>query len=372
MKVYRAFSVLAALTFIGCWGCRRVVTLHAQRKELIETVYASGKIVPGEEYSLAALCTGRIVCKRVRDGDTVRKGQLLYEISAEDARRRVDAAAGTYAITEKDLSGGGPRLKNLELALQNAMLRLRNDSLVYFRWKQLWSENIGTKSNLDNCRMNYELAQNEKRIAGEQYQAALNELQVTRNNARTQLSVVQKELAEYSIRSDREGVVYQTFKESGEAVRLNEVVALVGNGRRPEIRLAVDQQDIGRVVPGLTVLVQADATGSQVYTARITRIYPVMNEVDQTFRVDAEFADGIAPRFIHSSVEANIIIRRKAGCLVLPRTALAAKDSVRIGERGRGKMVRVETGISTLDDIEVLSGIDEHTVVRPPEKTEEP
>lgn len=372
MKVYRTFSFLAALAFLGCWGCRRIVTVHAERKELIETVYASGKIVSGDEYSLAALCTGRILRKRVRDGDTVRKGQVLYEIGAEDARRRATAAAGTYAITENDLSGGGPRLKDLELALQNASLRLQNDSLVYFRWKQLWSENIGTKSNLDNCRLNFEMAQNETRIAGQQYRAALNELRVTRNSARTQLSIVQKELEEYSIRSDRDGIVYQTFKEAGEAVRMNEVVALVGSSRRPEIRLAVDQQDIGRIAAGQTVLVQADAAGSRVYTARVSRIYPVMNEVDQTFRVDAQFADGVAPTFMHSSVEANIIIRRKSGCLVLPRTALAAKDSVRVGERGHWTMVRIETGIATLDDIEVLSGIDEHTVVNPPEKTEEP
>lgn len=364
--------LLAALTFIGCWGCRRVATIHAQRKELIETVYASGKIVPGEEYSLASLCTGRIVHKWVRDGDTVHKGQLLYEVSAEDARRRADAAAGTYAITNEDLSITGPRLRDLELALQNARLRLENDSLVYFRWKQLWSENIGTKNNLDNCRMNYEMAQNDWRIAGQQYQAALNELRVTRNNARTQLSVVQKELQEYSIRSDREGIVYQTFKEEGEAVRLNEVVALVGKSGPAELRLAVDQQDIGRIVPGQTVLVQADAAGSQVYTARVTRSYPVMNEVDQTFRVDAKFTDGQAASFIHSSVEANIIIRRKAGCLVLPRTALAAKDSVRIGQQGRWRMVRIETGIATLDDVEVLSGIDEQVAVRPPENTEAP
>ncbi|HVU94175.1 MAG TPA: HlyD family efflux transporter periplasmic adaptor subunit [Puia sp.] len=372
MRVYRAFSFFAALTFIGCWGCRRVTTIHAQRKELIETVYASGKIVPGDEYSLAALCTGRIVHKFVKDGDTVHKGQLLYKVSAEDVRRRADAAAGTYAITENDLSGGGPRLKNLELALQNAGIRLRNDSLVYYRWKQLWSENIGTKNNLDNCRMNYEMAQNEKRIAEQQYEAAQNELRVTRNDAWAQLGVVAKELKEYSIRSDREGIVYETFKETGEAVRPNEVVALVGDSRRPEIRLAVDQQDIGRIVPGLTVLVQSDAAGSRVYMAKIRRVYPVMNEVDQTFRVDAEFADGVTPAFIHSSVEANIIIRRKAGCLVLPRSAMAAPDSVRIGERGRWKTVRVETGIATLDDIEVVSGIDEHTAVRPPEKTDAP
>jgi hypothetical protein len=120
------------------------------------------------------------------------------------------------------------------------------------------------------------------------------------------------------------------------------------------------------------VLVQADAVGSRVYKAAVDRIYSVMNETDQTFRVDARFAQSEAPAFMHSSVEANIIIRRKAGCLVLPRAALAGADSVRIREGGKWKMAPVRMGISTLDDIEILSGIDEHTAVGPPEKSDEP
>jgi multidrug efflux pump subunit AcrA (membrane-fusion protein) len=372
MKTYLVCAIPAALALSGCRGCHTVPDVHAQRKELIETVYASGKIIPDQEYSLSALCSGKICRKLVRDGDTVRKGQVLFEISAEEARNRTEAAAGTYEITAGDLSDQGPRLRNLSLALRNATLRLQNDSLTYQRWKQLWNEGIGTNTNLDNCRMRYEVARNEKEIAREQYQSAFNELRVARNNARTQLGLAQKELEEYSVRSDRDGVVYQTFKEAGEAVRANEVVALVGDRRTPLIRLAVDQQDIDRIRQGQLVLVQADASGNRIDTAQVSRIYPVMNEVDQTFRVDARFTDVRAPLFIHSSVEANIIIRRKAGCLVLPRIALAGKDSVQIEVGRKQKTVRIETGIATLDDIEVLSGIDENTVVKPPAKMERP
>jgi len=367
-----SYLLLAALILCGCRGCSSSAVIYPQRKELIETVYASGKIMPDDEYSLAALCTGRIVRKLVRDGDTVVRGQLLFGISADDARERADAAAANYAIAGTGLSIHSPRLHDLALTLQNASLKLANDSVTYFRWKQLWAENIGTKSNLDNCRLSYELSLNNERIARQQYLAALDELQVARNNARTQLSAVQKELKEYSIRSDRNGIVYQTFKEAGEAVRLNEVVALMGSSRRPVIRLAVDQQDIGRIRADQEVLVQADAAGGSIFRATVSRIYPVMNELDQTFRVDALFSDGQIPSFIHSSVEANIIIQKKNDVLVLPRTALVSKDSVLIGEHGKQRMRKVVTGISTLDDIEILSGIDANTPVNPPQKTETP
>jgi len=366
------YLFLAALTLCGCWGCPSSSVVYPQRKQLIETVYASGKIVPDDEFSLAALCTGRIIRKLVHDGDTVAKGQLLFEISADDARERADAAAANYAISETGLSIHSPRLHDLALALQNAGLKLANDSITYFRWKQLWTENIGTKSNLDNCRLNYELSLNNERSVRQQYLAALDELQVTRNNARTQLSAVRKELKEYSIRSDRDGIVFQTFKEAGEAVRLNEVVALMGSSRRPLIRLVIDQQDIGRITTGQEVLVEADAAGGRIFPARVTRIYPVMNELDQTFRVDAEFSAGGIPSFIHSSVEANIIIQRKPGALVLPRTALASKDSVLAEDRGKPRMHPVIIGISTADDVEILSGVDEKTRVRLPPKNETP
>ncbi|HLZ86929.1 MAG TPA: hypothetical protein VKQ52_06815, partial [Puia sp.] len=101
-------------------------------------------------------------------------------------------------------------------------------------------------------------------------------------------------------------------------------------------------------------------------------IYPVMNELDQTFRVDARFTGVSMPAFIHSSAEANIIIQRKANSLVLPRSALAGNDSVWVRESGGERKVRVRLGISTPDDVEILAGINEQTAVRAVPKSAAP
>jgi multidrug efflux pump subunit AcrA (membrane-fusion protein) len=158
--------------------------------------------------------------------------------------------------------------------------------------------------------------------------------------------------------------VYQTLKEKGESVHANEVIALLGTPGRPLIRLAVDQQDIDRTRPGQQVLLQTDATGNRIFEATVSCIYHVMNEMDQTFRVDARFTGPTPPTFIHSQVEANIIVQKKQKALVLPRTAFAAKDSLWVYENGKEKEIFVQTGISTLDYVEIIAGIDEHTPVR--------
>jgi len=338
--------IIALLSVLGC-GHRPVI--HAQTKELIETVYASGKLVPERESSLASETNGAIVQKLVKDGDVVRKGQLLYLLKSEDISRKVDAAAESYRIAGTNLSAESPLLTDLRLALENAKVKLTNDSLTYERWKALWAQNIGTRNNLDNVHSQYQLSQNGERSAEQKYLSALNDLRLSRTNAGSQLTSARKELDDRCVRSDRDGVVYQTFKEAGESVRQNETVVLIGEKGPPLLWLSVDQLDIEKIRCGQQVLLQIDATGETIYQAAVSRIYPVMNETDQTFRVEARFTGAIPPAFIHSSVEANIIVQRKCNVLVVPRACLAGKDSIWIYDRGKPVKTAVRTGISTMD-----------------------
>jgi HlyD family secretion protein len=355
---------IGALAMILSWlGCNNPPMIYPERKDIIETVYASGKIISANEYKLAALSNGTIIKRLVKDGDTVKKGQLLYIINSGAAKDRVDAALKNYQVVAANLSNQSPLLNDLKFSLQNAAVKCSNDSITYHRYKNLWTQDIGTKSNLDYVYSNYLLSQNQKKIAEEKYYAALNDLQVSHGNARSLLTAARQDLNEFFIRSDRDGVVYQTFKEEGETVYTNEVVAVMGEQGSQVIRLAVDQQDIRKIRIGQQVLLQSDVTGTTIYEAKVSYIYPVMNEQDQTFRVDALFTNQSALSFIHSSIEANIIVQKKNRALVLPRNALAGNDSVWIQVKNNRKKMGIQTGISTLEYVEIISGVDEKTPV---------
>ncbi|MEX6689425.1 efflux RND transporter periplasmic adaptor subunit [Danxiaibacter flavus] len=346
--------------------------IYPERKDIIEVVYASGKIVSENEYRLAALSNGTIIKKLVKDGDTIQKQQLLYIVSSEGVQEKYDAALKNYNVVTANLSDNSPLLNDLKLTLQSAVMKCSNDSVTYYRYKDLWAQDIGTKGNLDNMYINYQLSVNQKKIAEQKYYAALNDLQVSYSNARSQLTAAGKSLKEYFIRSDRNGVVYQTFKEAGETVNVNETVALIGERASQVIRLAVDQQDIGRIKTGQQVLLQTDITADTIYEAVVKYIYPVMNDQDQTFRVDAVFTRQPASFFIHSSVEANIVIQKKNKVLVLPRNVLSGNDSIWIRESRGAKKIAIQTGITTLDNVEIISGVDEKTAVMPSSKFNEP
>jgi len=352
------------MVIIPSWmSCNHATIIYPEKKDIIETVYASGKIISGNEFKLAALSNGTIIKKLVRDGDTIRKGQLLYIVNNEGAGERYTAALKNYRVTVANLSSQSPLLKNLELALQNAALKCTNDSITYYRYKNLFAQNIGTRSNLDNVYTIYQLSLNEKKIAEQKYYTTVNDLEVSQSNARSQLTAANKDLKEYFIRSEHDGVVFQTFKEAGETVYTNEVVALMGEESNPVIRLAVDQQDISKIRTGQQVVLQTDVSGNTIYEAVVSYVYPVMNEQDQTFRVDAVFSKKQAPSFIHSSVEANIIIQKKNKALILPRSALAGNDSVWVQVKKDRKKVAIQTGITTLEHVEIIAGLDEKTPV---------
>jgi multidrug efflux pump subunit AcrA (membrane-fusion protein) len=360
------FLVAVVLLFASCGGNNIV---HPQRKNIIETVYASGKVMADSEYTVYALNPGTVINKLVNEGDHVEKGQVIYVINNSAPAAKLDAATMAYDKAKEDLSTNSRVLADLKIAMQNAGLKFSNDSLQYARLKAMWNEGVGTKSALDNAELEYRTSQNEKRSAREKYYSTVNDLNVSLKNAQSQVASARNDLNNYIIRAERAGTVYQMLKEKGEAVRANEALALMGKSSDRIIRLAVDQQDIDRIKIDQQVLLKTDATGDKIYQAKVLRIYPTMNEADQTFRVDAVFTRNDSQPYIHTSVEANIIISKKQQALVIPTQVLLTGDSVKVKQGGHVKTIAIKTGIHTLNDVEVTEGLDEQSdLVLPPAK----
>jgi HlyD family secretion protein len=358
------FFLLALLA-----GCKGKVTVQAERKNIIETVYASGSIIPLNEYTSFALANGTVIEKRVTDGDVVAKGEILYVIQNEAQSARYSAAQQAYSAATSNLSSQSPILQELRLGVQSAATKFRNDSVQYVRFRNLLDSGIITRSQFDDVSTNYKISQNQKHSAEERYASTVRELRLVASNAQSQLAAARSDLDNYFIRAQESGTVYQLLKDVGEAVRAGEQVALLGEAQSRVIKLAVDQQDIARIKVGQQVLLKTDLTGNTIYEGRVSKLYPVMNPADQTFRVDVEFVDAPPSKFIYSSVEANIVIQKKDRALVIPRSMLLPGDSVIIRTDGDQKAVFVKTGIVTLDDAEIISGVDEKTeIINPADK----
>jgi multidrug efflux pump subunit AcrA (membrane-fusion protein) len=147
------------------------------------------------------------------------------------------------------------------------------------------------------------------------------------------------------------------MKDKGELVKKNELIAVVGNDRTFYLQLNVDELDIRRVKVGQDVAVKIDAYGERVFQATVSKIYPMVNQQQQSLHVDATLKEPLADAFTGLAVEANIIIRKKDNAMVIPKAALLPGDSVLVKNDRGDEKVKVVPGIETLDEVEVMSGI---------------
>ena len=104
-------------------GKTKVSTEKAQRRTIIETVNASGKIYPEVEVKISPDISGEIVELNVEEGDSVKRGQVLARIYADIYALQRDEAASrvnqSQAVVENSKAGLEALQANLDLARQS-------------------------------------------------------------------------------------------------------------------------------------------------------------------------------------------------------------------------------------------------------------
>lgn len=352
------------VTIMGCllWisvGCgKKTNTTAPELKDLTEAVYASGNIYPKDEYMVFANADGLLFKTYVEAGDEVHKNQPLFRVESDIQTIRHRTSEEIYQTAVENYGPKSPVLAEARAQLENARVKLQNDSINFTRFKTLWENNATAKIEFDRARMAYDLSRNEYEARHNQLNRLKNQLYVDLQNAESQLKVSDKDSENTFLKALFKGVVYEVFKKEGEAVRRNEPVALIGNPDKTYLRLAVDELDIAKIKPGQEVLVKVDLFKDTLFAAKVTRVHRKMNQQDQSFRVDAEFTGPQPPAFYGLNVEANIIIQKKNNVLTIPKSALKGEDSVVVlSDKGEEK-IRVIKGIEDFDYVEILKGLD--------------
>jgi multidrug efflux pump subunit AcrA (membrane-fusion protein) len=136
----------------------------------------------------------------------------------------------------------------------------------------------------------------------------------------------------------------------------NQSIALIGSDKMIA-KLLVDEDDFQKVKIGQKILITMDAYPGKTFTASLYKIYPVLNKVEQSFRVDALF-DGELPAKVYGlNIEANIVIKEKINALVIPKKAVLKGDSVILKERNRLTTLKITKGVEDKEWVQVTNGL---------------
>jgi HlyD family secretion protein len=352
----------------GLFSCSGSETATPKVKPLVEAVYASGFVVAADQYDVISQAEGYFAEQLVEVGEKVRKGQPILALEGKQETARLEIASAALAVARKNAGTQSPVLAELNAAVSTAASKKSFDSVTYERYKNLARQNSTTRVEVDRARLASEASANDYKVALSRREKAIEQVNLDLQQATRQYEIASAESGRFIVRAEADGNLLSLLKEKGELVRRGEQIAVVGDNSRFELRFAVDEMDVNRVKAGQEVVVKIDAYGEKIFNARVSKVYPYVNIREQSMRVDAVFTQDETSFYSGLGAEGNIIVQRKESTMVIPKGLLLAGDSVIISTDGEEKKVKVKPGIATLDEVEIIDGLDKSAELVIPKK----
>lgn len=351
--------VLAFLATSIITGCKNEGQ-KPSRKDIVDIVFASGNVVTENQYFVTAQSQGYIKKSFVKEGDTVKAGQQLFQVYDEPEKAQLESAHATYNNAVYNRGANSPVMQQLFSQKIQATNTLMNDSVNFERYKNLMASGAVSKADYDRAKLLYDNARSDFINICNNIISTQNNLELEVVKARANLIMQQNTSNFYSINSDVNGVLLQKLKNDGELVKIGETIAEIGSGDYVA-KLEVAEDDINRVSRNQQVFIELNSDKNNSYPAKVTRVYPAFDTKEQSFIVEAKFSKNIPSLKPGTQLQANIIVRKKKEALVVPSSYVLPNNYVM--EKGKEEKTKITTGIRTIEWTEVLSGIDEKSVL---------
>ena len=269
-SVVIAVVVLVILRKNGAIGKETGVKISTEmvtRRTLTETVTASGKIQPETEVVINPDASGEIVDIFVKEGESVKKGQLL-------ARINPDLYESSFEQVTAGLNSQMANFANAKARLAQVKSQYINAKASFDRNKKLYEDMAISASEFEASRTQYEVASAEVEAAEQSVKAAGFQVKSAEANVRQ----ARDNLTKTSIFAPMDGTVSKLSREKGERVAgasqfsAGTEIMRIADLTNMEVNVNVSENDIVRVNYGDTCLIEVDAWPNRKFTGVVTRI----------------------------------------------------------------------------------------------------
>ncbi len=380
-----------------------VTTEKAENRNIIETVSANGKIQPEAELKITSDVSGEIVEMLVKEGDQVKKGDLLCRIKPdiyESALERVNASVNSSKANAKTALA----------QLAQAQASLAQADAAYARNKKLFDQNVISQQEMDVAKASYESAK--ANVDGLMESIKSSDYNVKGMEA--SLKEASSNLGKTYIYSPVDGTISKLNVEKGERVvgvqglQGTEILRLA-NLNEMEASVEVNENDIIRIHKNDTAIIEVDAYTGKKFKGIVTEVANSANttgiSIDQVTNfvvkirmlresyLDLVSNDNPAPFRPGMSASVEIQTMRAKSIVTVPIPAVTTrsgdttktkdqfgdegesvvvkdekeeklnkkkeeiKECLFVNRNGVAKMVYVTTGIQDNDYIEIKKGV---------------
>ena len=292
-------------------------TTKVQRQDISTTVSASGAIEAENQVNLHFQSLGKVSWVGVNKGDKVNKWQALAKLDTTQLNASLQIARSNLRAAEATLG------------------RVHDD----------------VKDNDDD----ESFTQKETRTAAE----------VAKDNAYEAVVSAQKALANSTLTAPFSGVVISISDNitSGANILLTDFVT-VADVDELKFVAQVDEVDYGKIEIGQKVEISLDAFSDEVFEGTVSHIGKVGIKTvggGVTIPIDVQFNANGNNMAVGLNGDVEFIVEQKESVLVVPKEYIKTINGdsiIYVLKDGRPEKIKVETGLSTLVQVEILEGLE--------------
>ncbi len=363
----------------------RVTTV--QRRPIRSVISTNGKIEPIQNFEAHAPIATTVKRLLVKEGDHVRKGQLLLQLDDADIRSQAARALAQVKTAQADQSAlktGGTQEEVLTVDAQLTKARSVRDLAkrnldAFHRLQQQGAASAGevqqAEDNLQRAQTDVTLLEQKKHDRYSQPEVA--SIEARGAEAQAAYAAAEDALSRSNIRAPFDGIVYSLPVKQGSFVQAGDLLLQEGDLSKVLVRAFVDEPDVGRLRPGQKVEVAWDALPGRTWEGAVTtvpatvKLYRSRNVGEMTCAVDNPDTH-LLPNV---NVGVTIVIAVHDDVLTLQRDALRTDDTkpyVYQIVNGRLKRQPVEMSLQNLTRVEITAGLSEGASVALPAEESKP
>ena len=306
-------------------------------------IQVQGCIQPVNSAKIAARMAGSIDALKVKEGDRVKAGDILFQTDQVNLQNQV-------LIAEQNLKVARENKTMAEADLKIAKTNLEKARLDYEREETLFKRNVITKQAFENMEVAWKNAQ----ATTEKAETALAYKDVLITQAETSLQIAQKNLADSIIRAPYDGVITAKYHEPGEFVANGTAVLAIEDQTHLEVSLFISSIYYPAISPETTVLLTLH--GLELCRAKLSYISPSIDPLTRTFEIKANLPN--QPNLISGTLCDIMVILAERDGLGLSSDAILSRtggQSVVFAVNGdSAEEIPVSTGFTTDGVTEIL------------------
>ncbi len=299
-RIYLLIALLAVLIGGAVWKSKtkkkgeEVTVEKVQKRTIREMVSASGKIFPETEVKISADVSGEIVELTVKEGDSVRVGQILgkirpdeYASAVERGEAAVKSAEAQREISSSNVGGSNAQIEQMKADRQRIAAQLSAQKNAHQRNIELKKTGFLSQAELENSESSLKSLEASLAAADAALDAAKSSATSAKANvnvagygitsARATLKELRTSLAKTNIVAPVSGIVSKLNVEKGERVvgtlqMAGTEMLRVANLHTMEVQVDVSENDILKVTLGDVADIEVDAYLGRKFKGTVTEI----------------------------------------------------------------------------------------------------